>query len=73
MISDEDLSAFAALHDKLAEYGQPWRLTCYRGDYRIELKGPVGGDDIAAEATTLRKLVTALSAALVAASGAPQC
>jgi hypothetical protein len=74
VISNEDLSAFAAIHDMLNKTGQPWRLSCFESidnpgeRYRIELRGPLDMADIEAEAPTLRQLVTTLGLALVAAT-----
>lgn len=68
IISDEDLNAFAAIHDKMMEEGIPFRLTCYQGQYRVELK-VAHNQEISAEATSLRSLVTELSKKLIAAAG----
>lgn len=74
-LSDDDLNAFAALYDQLTGQGVAWRVTFAPPGggltpCRIEVHWPPSpdfpnGQDVDAEAGSLRKLVTELGQALV--------
>lgn len=71
VISDEELTAFAALHDMLKEAGFSWRVTFWpAGGLFLEVKPPpdVPGVEIAVQAESLREGVTKLGQAMVAAA-----
>lgn len=68
VISDEDLSGFAALHDRLNGERASWRITVDSGDLRPAVRFPESGHVVTAGADTLRALVTALAAELVVAA-----
>ena len=62
VISDKDLSAFAAMHDMLNAAGVAWRLTAMTGAYHVEVKWPASldmpqGADIAVDGSTLSDVV----------------